>query len=574
MIAPTADGGCYISWFDSIANGFDVRLQKLDAGGNELWAHGGILVCDRSFSSTQSYGLDVVGGHGGDNALLTFRDDSGTGVQITAARVTPGGILVWGTAGVTLTNTTDFVASPKITGDVGAGAIIAWTQGSSVMLQKLDLAGAPQWPGGITLTPSAGTYSVSDLHNSGYDVILSIVHQTGPQFWHPKHLLAQKFDAAGNELWGATPLSVFDSGSLQIGNFPPFTPDGSGGALFAWYGTGPLQCYAQHVLAAGTEAFPHNGVAGSTNSAQVRVNPSVDYDAGSGATYLFWTEQNTGQSMCGLSGQKFDAAGNRQWTDQGATLIPVGSPEIRQVKTTVSGGGAFVFWTHIPSFGTDTLHGAHVDATGAYDVTPFEVGSTPSGKSRLDVARGTTGQVVLAWSDQRVDSGDILAQNVNPDGTLGSGGTGSAYCFGISCPCANDDPTAGCANSGGSGGVLSASGDAVVGADTVVLHAAGLIPGQFMVFFQGDNQVNNGNGVSFGDGLRCAGGNVWRYYPPLTIDGAGTVDSTGHSISGEPGANSTVNPGDTKHYQGWYRDPGGSCGLTFNLTNALSITWQ
>ena len=27
MIAPTADGGCYISWFDSIANGFDVRLD-------------------------------------------------------------------------------------------------------------------------------------------------------------------------------------------------------------------------------------------------------------------------------------------------------------------------------------------------------------------------------------------------------------------------------------------------------------------------------------------------------------------------------------------------------------------
>ena len=59
MIAPTADGGCYISWFDGIANGFDVRLQKLDADGDEEWAHGGVLVIDRGFSSTQAYGLDV-----------------------------------------------------------------------------------------------------------------------------------------------------------------------------------------------------------------------------------------------------------------------------------------------------------------------------------------------------------------------------------------------------------------------------------------------------------------------------------------------------------------------------------
>ena len=33
LVAPTSDGGCYISWFDGIANGFDVRLQRLDALG-------------------------------------------------------------------------------------------------------------------------------------------------------------------------------------------------------------------------------------------------------------------------------------------------------------------------------------------------------------------------------------------------------------------------------------------------------------------------------------------------------------------------------------------------------------
>ena len=163
----------------------------------------------------------------------------------------------------------------------------------------------------------------------------------------------------------------------------------------------------------------------------------------------------------------------------------------------------------------------------------------------------------------------------NPDA-----GPFSPFCScdgtGTQPPCGNaGGPGRGCANSANpGGGLLTGSGDAIVGADTVVLQADDLIPGQFMVFFQGDNAIDNGNGIVFGDGLRCAGANVWRYSPPMIIDGNGSVDSLPHSISGDPGASSAVNPGDTKHYQGWYRDPNGPCGQTFNLTNGISITWQ
>jgi len=564
MIAPTADGGCYISWFDSIANGFDVRLQRLDAAGNEQWPHDGVLVIDRGFSSTQAYGLDI---DAAGNALVTARDDGGVGVQISAAQVSPEGALLWG---VTLTNTSAFVAAPKIAGTSDGGVVVAWTQDTSVKVQKLDSAGAALWGPELTLTPSAGAYSVADLHDAGADAILSMVHQTGAMFWSPKHLVAQKFDAAGAALWGSVPVSVFDSGSLQIGNYPPFTPDGSGGAVFAWYGTSPLQCYAQHVLSNGVEAFPHNGVVGSTNSAQIRVDPSVTYDASSGSTYLFWTEQNPGQSQCGLSGQRFDAAGNRQWTDHGTTLIPVGSPEIRQVKALSSGAGVFAFWTHIPGFGNDTLHGAHVDTMGAFDIAPFDVSSTSSVKSRLDADAGTTGQMILAWSDQRVDGGDILAQNVNPDGSLGSSEVGVPYCFGTGCPCGNDDTTAGCANDTGVGAALGVSGSTSIIADDLVLSATHLTPGPGL-FFQGDNAVNSGNGNPFGDGLRCAGGNVVRLEVRFANAGNGFTTQTTISVASKGG----VSVGQTKRYQYWYRDSGTSpCGSLFNLTNGHELVWQ
>jgi len=564
MIAATADGGCYISWFDGIANGFDVRLQKLDAGGNEEWAHGGVLVIDRGFSSTQAYGLDV---DAAGNALVTARDDSGSGVQISAAQVSPSGVISWA---VTLTSTSAFVAAPKIAGTSDGGAVVAWTQDAAVKVQKLDSAGASLWSGGLTLSPSSGTYSVADLHDAGADVILSMVHQTGSMFWSPKHLVAQKFDSAGSALWGAQPLPIYNSGSLQIGNYPPFITDGSGGAVFTWYSTSPLQCYAQHVLSNGLKAFPNNHVV-SFDTSQARVDPSVAYDAASETTYVFWTEQNQGQSQCGLSGQKFNGIGDRQWTNQGVSLIPIGTPEIRQVKTQVSGDGAFVFWTHIPGFGSDTLQGAHVDSNGAFDIGPFDVSSTPSGKSRLDAELATTGQVILAWSDQRSDGGDLLAQNVNPDGSLGgSSAVGASYCFGSGCPCGNDDLSAGCANDTGSGARLEAAGSASISQDDLVLRAVGLTPGPGL-FFQGDNAVNSGMGNPFGDGLRCAGGSVVRLEVQFANSGNGFTTESTISIATKGG----VSAGQTKRYQFWYRDTGSSpCGSLFNLSSGYELVWQ
>jgi hypothetical protein len=272
-IAPTSDNGCYISWFDSIANGFDLRLQKLDADGNEQWAHNGILVLDRGFSSTQDYGLDV---DAAGNALLTCRDDSGTGVQISAAKVSPTGALLWGAGGVSLTNTSNFVAAPKIAGTSDGSAVIAWTENSLVRLQKLDGAGAPQWGTGLSQSPSAGGYSVADLHDHGTTVILSMVHQTGSQFWSPKHLVAMKFDGSGSSLWGANPLSIFDSGSLQIGNFPSFIPDGSGGAVFACMGPVPSRSTPSTSCREGAKPSPTTESAAQPTrrkSAQTRLFP-------------------------------------------------------------------------------------------------------------------------------------------------------------------------------------------------------------------------------------------------------------------------------------------------------------
>lgn len=54
-VAATSDGGCFISWFDNAASGYDVYLQRLDAKGDELWAHNGILQLDAELRARRGH---------------------------------------------------------------------------------------------------------------------------------------------------------------------------------------------------------------------------------------------------------------------------------------------------------------------------------------------------------------------------------------------------------------------------------------------------------------------------------------------------------------------------------------
>ena len=197
---------------------------------------------------------------------------------------------------------------------------------------------------GVTIQESGFNYSLADLHAADNgSVIVSWVRNKG--FGSNNYLYANKMSASGQLMWGAGHVKVFDGGSLQFGEFPYFTPDGSGGAVFSWYSSSPsLQVYAQHILTDGTEAFGHNGSVGSTNQFNVRVSPSASYNPATQETFLFWTEEDSNQVENGVSGQKFNAAGARQWTDTGLVIVPLGSDSQIWVENVQIGTGALVFW--------------------------------------------------------------------------------------------------------------------------------------------------------------------------------------------------------------------------------------
>jgi hypothetical protein len=422
-VVPTADGGFYVSWFDNATGGYDVYLQRVDAAGVEQWAHNGVLVADRNYSWTMDYGLavDTAG-----NALLAFNDDRSGGDEITVARIDSDGNALWGPDGVPVAS--GEVYSPRVAGTSDGNSVVAWTQGVALKVQKLDSGGMPLWGAGVTISPISGMFFVADVRASeAGNAIVSWVHGGYP---NPNHLWTQKLAAAdGALLWGVDHIAVLDSGSLQMGNFPPFVSDGAGGAVFAWYvNSDPppyyLQCRVQHVLANGAEAFTHNGVDVSTFPTRQRVNPSAAFLPATGEVVVFWAETDEPQSDYGLYGQKLDANGVRQWTDGGRELVPLSGNLISDVTTLPYGDGAVVAWVDSVAYlVNEPIRATRVDGNGDFVwATPIvDLSTATAARSDIAGALGTSGFAAFAWTNgDETTASDIPAQNLNGDGSLGS----------------------------------------------------------------------------------------------------------------------------------------------------------
>jgi len=91
-----------------------------------------------------------------------------------------------------------------------------------------------------------------------------------------------------------------------------------------------------------------------------------------------------------------------------------------------------------------------------------------------------------------------------------AGGPGSVtpYCFGVGCPCGNDDAAAGCANSTGAGALLAHTGGGPsVIADNLSMSVTAMPLNVAGLLFAGNARVN----VPFHDGRRCAQGVIKRF---------------------------------------------------------------
>lgn len=424
-VAPTADGGCYVGWFDNRSGVYEVRLQRLDAAGVEQWGHNGIVVSNNP-QSTSLVDWDLICDTE-DHCVLAFTDTrAGGDLDIYAYRIAPSGTFVWGPNGVALSNNADYEPNPRICEASDGDFVFVWANTGlrTLQLQRLDRLGAPRFAGdGIVIPGESGaTPGFCDVVAADLGaVVVSWVRTIS--FTGNKHLHAQKYDVQGNPLWNAGQrLAVFDQGSVPIAHDPRLLPDGTGGAVFAWhFAVGQLfSCRVQHVLGTGAEAFPHNGVDVSTSTGS-KFDPAIVHEPATGETFVAWNERNLAQSQWGIFAQKLDPAGALSWGNAGITLLPInGTVKFAPVAARL--GGGFVVAVLEESLGLmqKKVVAWALDAAGNLLWTPqVDASTAASDKLRLQVATTASGTTQLVWTDHRTGTPDTFAQAIDLAGALG-----------------------------------------------------------------------------------------------------------------------------------------------------------
>ncbi len=563
-LVPGASGHTLAVWSNSSAVDMDLRAQRLSGTGVRQWDTTGVVV--RSQAATGSvYDLRAVGdGLGG--VIVTWTDgrtDPAEWWPSYTQRVSAAGVAQWASDGLTLAAAGALAGGLDPTPDGAGGALFAWSDFSeydpTVRVQRLNAAGAPQLAAGgvrATAVPSTlqrGGAVVHDGANGAWVV-------WAEQFGTGQHLRARRLGPTGTPLGATVLLSDAPGDKYVLGAFG----DGSGGLIVGWsiYLLGSdAGMFAQHVDAGGTSLWAHNGVVVSsattyhysplmtpdgaggaffawgaytsdydvraqrvdatgalpwgTNGLAVCTAPNFQYvgavaSDGAGGLLCAWSDYRQ-PSNVGIYAQRMSAGGTARWAADGVLLASYGtSNAFPRAMVTDGAKGAIVLidskYRPVPTSNTtaDSLLVQRADSTGtarwgAIGTTVFSQG-TPLGGVQM-VPDGLAGAIV-AWEEERTGTIDLYAQRVNGAGATQWPATGAPLCV------ATDwQELAGLAGDG-AGGAFASWADAR-GHGYYDLYAQHLLP--------------NGSAAWATDGIVVGGAARGQYGGGLATDATGGV---------------------------------------------------
>jgi PKD repeat protein len=281
------------------------------------------------------------------------------------------------------------------------------------------------WGDGIILSQSGIDFTAPYLLQAENDSVYLIWHkETGPYYAPNRGLYEQKLDVNGNFLWTSDVEVYAPVPSGPVVNLQ-MCRDDSGGIVFSWYraiDATHFHCYVQRMDADGTISMPANGVLASTTTARLHMYPAPAFLSQTQEIVLFFSEQDLNQNMRGMYAQKFDLQGNRLWGDEGIALIGLSNNDYGLFTAGGKDNQAICIYQAAEFGNADSkIQAVMLDDQGNF-VWPeqfIDLSTYQSEKLHNVMTDYYMGQWVAVWQDRRNDDGDIYAQNIQPDGTLG-----------------------------------------------------------------------------------------------------------------------------------------------------------
>ena len=435
-------GGIYMAWEDcrGDSNGIrpDIYAQRILFDGSIApgWATDGAPVCT---TAVQAYFPTIVTDNEGNVLVAFFNARGPVHGGIFVQRLEGSGLAQWAVNGVLASGvggSPDLTEPPAIVDDAGGGAFIAWPDdrlnegfGTGVFAQHVASDGSLLWPseaveiwdgltgraGGIAVTPdgAGGAFVVWADTRGGFGA---------------SQIFAQRVASDGTPLWSSNGVQVSTSPYYQaigsMGGHYASVADDSGGFYVGWSDNEPSDSsnvYVQHITSTGavSPGWPAYGVRVSLdpNPTHFQASPVLTPDGAGGVVLTFRDSR-----FLDIRAQRVDPSGNLLWGPSGLSVTGLNGGVYHATVSDSSGG--FIFG----SVYSTTVYAQRVDAAGnlLWPVGGVAIGTSNSEKQYLAGVSDCAHGAIFAWSDNRNEpqndynkSGDIYAQNVKADGSLG-----------------------------------------------------------------------------------------------------------------------------------------------------------
>jgi subtilisin family serine protease len=380
-------GGAYYVSYDVLQGHPDMSIQRIDSNGNPLWGTNGRRV---SSSTKSKHGPAIISdGFGGaimlwieDNNTMDYGDDN-----IRAQRISRAGELLWGSAGIEITQGGSAV-DPVMIPDGSGGAVVGWYSVSDYKLsvQRVSASGALLWrKDGVGVSQATdGQFDLAMAEDGNGGAYLS---WTGSAWWT---VYGQHVTGDGVLLWEATGKRLSTVGDVYTSGYGAnVVSDGAGGAIFAWHDLRNRQLfpednainrndiYAARLDGEGQHLWNPAGVPVVSGfvATPFRISPSGGpsrvnmVNDGQGGAIMAWLDlrnrETTVHGKWDIYAQRLNPAGEPVWAPEG---IPVIAADGKQDAPTIipDGDGGALFAWHDDRSGNFDIFIQHLKANGSF----------------------------------------------------------------------------------------------------------------------------------------------------------------------------------------------------------------